>query len=128
MDLEKRARRQSLRVIVSEAVMVIAVAAMVIVLALIVSGYWLNADFEVERQGMLQIYSIPTGANVEVDGDAPWFQRTNTSKILASGEHTVTLTKDGYDSWSKTINISEGLLYRLHYPHLFLLEREKEKV
>ena len=128
MDLEKRARRQSLRVIISEAVMVLAVAAMVIVLALVVSGYWLNADFKVERQGMLQIYSMPTGANVEVDGDAPWFQRTNTSKILASGEHAITLTKDGYDSWSKTINISEGLLYRLHYPHLFLLEREKEKV
>ncbi len=128
MDLEKRARRQSLRVIISEIIMVLAVAAMVAVLALVVSGYWLNADFKVERQGMLQIYSIPTGASVEVDGDAPWFQRTNTSKILSSGEHTITLTKDGYDSWSKTVNISEGLLYRLHYPRLFLNEREKESI
>ena len=128
MDLEKRARRQSFRIIFSEVVMVLTVIIMVAILALVVSGYWLNSDFEVERQGMLQVYSIPTGANVEVDGDAPWFQRTNTSKILSSGEHTVTLTKDGYDSWSKTINISEGLLYRLHYPHLFLKEREKETV
>lgn len=128
MDLEKRARRQSLRVIVSEIIMVLTVAITVVVLALVVSGYWLNADFKVERQGMLQVYSVPTGANVEVDGDAPWFQRTNTSKILSSGEHTITLTKDGYDSWSKTINISEGLLYRLHYPRLFLKERNKEEV
>ena len=128
MDLEKRARRQGLRVIVSETIIVLAVAAMVIVLALVVSGYWINANFEVERQGMLQVHSVPTGASVEVDGDAPWFQRTNTSKILTSGEHKITLTKDGYDSWSKTINISEGLLYRLHYPRLFLRERDREEI
>ena len=128
MDLEKRARRQSLRIIISEIVMVIAVVAMVAVLAFIVSGYWINADFEVERQGMLQVNSIPTGATVSVDGDAPWFQRTNTSKILSGGEHTIKLTKDGYDSWSKTVSISEGLLYRLNYPYLFLKNRSKESV
>lgn len=108
--------------------MVLSVILMVIILALLVSGYWLNSDFEVERQGMLQVSSIPTGANVEVDGDAPWYQRTNTSKVLSSGEHTVKLEKSGYDTWEKTVNISEGLLYRLHYPRLFLLEREKSSV
>lgn len=128
MNLEKRARLRSLRVIVSEAIMVITVAITVVVLALVVSGYWLNSDFEVERQGMLQIYSTPTGANVTVDGDTPWFQRTNTSKVLSSGGHTISLTKDGYDSWSKTVTISEGLLYRLHYPQLFLQNREKETI
>ena len=128
MDLEKRAKLQSLRVIISETIMVIAVIITVVVLALVVSGYWLNSDFEVERQGMLQIYSIPTGASVAVDGDAPWFQRTNTSKVLSSGEHTITLTKDGYDSWSKTVSISEGLLYRLHYPQLFLQNRKEEVI
>lgn len=128
MDLEKRARRQSLRVIISESIMVITVILTVIVLALIVSGYWLNSDFKVERQGMLQINSIPTGANIAVDGDSPWFQRTNTSKILSSGEHEVVLSKDGYDTWSKTVNIREGLLYRLNYPQLFLKNRVKEIV
>ena len=125
MDLEKRARRQSLKIIASEIIMVVTVIITVIILAFLVSGYWLGSDFKVERQGMLQIYSTPTGANVAVDGDAPWFQRTNTSKVLTSGEHEIVLTKDGYDSWSRTINITEGLLYRVHYPRLFLLEREK---
>lgn len=125
MDLEKRARRQSLKIITSEIIMVIAVIVTVIILAFLVSGYWLGSDFKVERQGMLQIYSTPTGANVAVDGDAPWFQRTNTSKVLASGEHEIVLEKDGYDTWSRTINITEGLLYRVHYPRLFLKDREK---
>ena len=85
MDAESRARRQSFRVIFSEIIMVITVIVTVVILALLVSGYWLNSNFELERQGMLQINSIPTGASVEVDGDAPWFQRTNTSKVLSSG-------------------------------------------
>lgn len=128
MDIEKLQRRQSLKVIASEAIMVLTVIVTVIILGFVVSGYWLNSNFEVERQGMLQIYSAPTGASVEIDGESSWLQRTNTSKVLASGEHTITLTKDGYDSWSKTINISEGLLYRIHYPRLFLKERDIEKV
>ena len=128
MDLEKRARRQSLKVIASEIIMVTTVIITVIILAFLVSGYWLGSGFKVERQGMLQIYSTPTGANVAVDGDAPWYQRTNTSKVLSSGEHEIVLEKDGYDSWRKTVSISEGLLYRLHYPRLFLKEREKSTV
>ncbi len=128
MDFEKRARRQSYRVIVSEILMVVTVAVTVLILAFVVSGYWLNSNFEVERQGLLQISSMPTGADVKIDGEGAWLQRTNTSKVLPSGEHTVTLSKDEYDSWSKTVNIKEGLLYRIGYPRLFLKEREKKPV
>lgn len=127
MDAEKRARRQSRRIIISEALMVLTVIVTVMILAFVVSGYWVGSDFKIERQGLLQIYSIPTGADIDVDGNpTSWLQRTNTSKTLAAGEHTIKLTKEGYDSWSRTINITEGLLYRLHYPRLFLLERTEE--
>ena len=127
MDLEKRARRQSRRVIISEIIMVITVILTVSVLAFVVSGYWLGSDFTIERQGMAQIYSVPTGADISIDGSSTsWLNRTNTSKTLSAGEHTITLTKDGYDSWSRTININEGLLYRLHYPRLFLKNRTHE--
>lgn len=129
MDLDKKKKLKNLKVIISEAIMVLAVIITVTILAFIVSGYWINSDFEVERQGMLQISSVPTGANVNIDGEeSSWLQRTNTSKVLPAGEHTITLTKDGYDSWSKTINIKEGLLYRLHYPRLFLADRTPEEI
>ena len=128
MDPEKRARRQSLRIIVSESLMVFAVIVTVAILAFMVSGYWVNGDFKIERQGMLQISSLPTGADVIIDGESAWNQRTNTSKVLTSGEHTIELKKDGYDTWSRKINIAEGLLYRVHYPRLFLTEREKQNV
>ena len=126
MDIERQKKRQSLRVIISEIIMVLAVIVTVTILAFIVSGYWINSDFKVERQGMLQVSSIPSGANVEIDGDTSWLQRTNTSKVLTSGEHKIVLTKDGYDSWSKIIDVKEGLLYRLHYPRLFLTKRTSE--
>lgn len=127
MDAEKRARRQSRRVIISEILMVLTVIVTVSILAFVVSGYWVGSDFRIERQGLLQVYSTPTGADVEVDGNpSSWLQRTNTSKTLAAGEHTIKLTKEGYDSWSRTINITEGLLYRLHYPRLFLQNRTVE--
>ena len=128
MDSETRKRRQNLKVILSESLMVFAVIVTVVILVLLVSGYGINSDFEVERQGMLQIYSSPTGASVAVDGEAPWYQRTNTSKVLSASSHDIQLTSEGYDSWNKTITISEGLLYRLHYPRLFLLERQAEPV
>lgn len=128
MDFERNQRRQSIRIIVSEAIMVLAVVIMVALLAFAASGYWFNADFGIERQGMLQISSIPTGANVEIDGSSSWLQKTNTSKVLSVGEHMIVLTKEGYDTWSKEITISEGLLYRIHYPRLFLKERFVEKL
>ncbi len=129
MKTEQQKKRQSLKVIISETIMVLAVVATVAVLAMLVSGYWLNSDLEVERQGMLQISSTPTGANINIDGtDSSWLERTNTSKVVASGEHTITLSKDGYDTWSKTVNVEKGLLYRLHYPRLFLNNRAREAV
>ncbi len=128
MDPEKVKRHQSLKILISESIMVLAVVITVVILAFLVSGYWLNSDFEIERNGLLQISSIPTGADVYIDGESAWLQRTNTSKVLSSGEHSIKLTKDGYDTWSKTIHISEGLLYRIHYPRLFLKNRSSEKI
>ena len=119
MDFDRRERLASRRVIISEALMVIAVIAIVVALAFVVSGYWVNADFTVERQGMLQINSIPTGASLIVDGETSWLSQTNTSKILRSGEHTISLTKEGYDTWSRTINVRDGLLYRIRYQIVF---------
>ena len=128
MDLEKIKRRQSIKVIISETIMVLAVIITVVILAFVVSGYWINADFEIQRQGLLQVSSTPTGADIVIDDETSWVQKTNASKVLASGEHLVTISKPGYDSWSKTINVTEGLLYRLHYPRLFLENRQSETV
>lgn len=128
MDYEQKQKRQKIRVIISECFMVAAVIGLVAVLLMIVSGYWVSLDFEVERQGMVAVSSVPTGADVIIDGETAWFQRTNTSKMVKSGAHTIVLKKDGYDTWSKDIEVGDGLMYRLRYPRLFPVNRKFEKV
>lgn len=129
MSPEQKKRLRSVKVIASEVLMVVIVVIMVVVLAFLVSGYWINSEGRVDRQGLLQLSSMPTLSRVTIDGvEGSWLERTNLSKNLSSGEHTIMVSREGYDTWAKTINISEGLLYRIHYPRLFLLERTKEKV
>ena len=128
MDFEEIKRRQNLKVIISESIMVLTVIVTVIILALLVSGYWINENFEVERQGMLQVTAHPSGVKVLIDDEDPWTPRLNNPKVLPAGEHTITLAKDGYDTWSKDVTISEGLLYRIHYPRLFPDIRESEVI
>ena len=125
LDLEKAEKRQALKLFITESLMVVFAIIMVVVLIMVVSGYWINENFEVSRSGMLQVSSIPSGASIKVDEDS-WMQRTNASRVIPTGKHEITLSKDGYDSWSKTVDIKEGLLYRLHYPRLFPDKRKIE--
>lgn len=128
MDVEQIKKRQTIKVFITEAIMVFSIIGLVVFLMMIASGYWINQDFTVERQGLLQYASIPSGADVAIDGETGWMQKTNNSKMVSSGEHTVTISKEGYDSWTKKVNIEEGLLYRVVYPRLFLQNRTTEKV
>lgn len=128
MDPEQVKKRQTLRVLFSEAMMVLSVVAIMTVLIMITSGYWINQNFEVERRGMLEVLSSPTGADIIVDGETAWMAKTNSSRILSKGEHTVSISKEGYGDWVKKVTIEEGLMYRLPYVRLFPNEPELEKV
>ena len=133
-EQERIQHRQHIRLIVTEILMFVVVIFLVIFLTLVVMGYSFNLrgiggqGEVVERTGLVQISSVPAGATITIDGGAPLLLRTNASRTVISGEHEITLSRDGFDIWSKTINVVEGLIYRLNYPRLFLLERDVEKV
>ena len=126
MDLDERKKRQTLKVLLIESFMSVAVVVTVIILVLVVSGYSISSDYKLEQGGLLRIDSEPVGASVIVDGEK--LGDTNFSKVVSSTEHEVILEKDGYDVWKKKINVAKGLLYHLRYPRLFLKERSKEQV
>ncbi len=129
---EKRKRMQTIRIVCTEIFMTLSVIALGVFLTLIVSGYSFNlkglqtGEEVVERLGLIQVSSIPSGASVEIDGATNLLARTNMSKTLSAGERNVRLSREGYEDWSKTVEITEGLMYRLNYPRLFLSERPTE--
>ncbi|MDO4987366.1 MAG: PEGA domain-containing protein [Candidatus Saccharibacteria bacterium] len=127
MDKERQRRMQNVRLIITEAVMTVVVVAMVIILTFIAMGYKFDQDGELSQNGLVQISTFPSGATVVLDGES-LFARTDTSRSLSAGNHTVELSRAGYDSWQKTIEIRSGWLYKLDYPRLFKLERETSEV
>lgn len=130
MDFEERERqkrRQFIKVMIAEIGMVVAIVAVVVVSTLASMGFFVSSDGSIEQSGLIQIHSIPTGATVGLDGGV-LFSRTNLSRMLTPGEHDLKISRDGYDSWSKSVQIYSGLLVRLYYPRLFLLGRTTEAV
>lgn len=128
-EIKNRRKKRALKVFVTEALMVFAVIALVIVTTLIATGYNVKPgkDWTIERTGLVQIQSNPTGANIAID-DEPIFGWTNLSRSMTEGEHEIVLSRDGYESWSKKISVKAGLYYRLSYPRLFLNERKVEEL
>ena len=124
-EREKQRRRQMIKVIIAEIGMTISVIAIAVVATLAAMGFFVTGNGKIEQSGLIQIHSMPTGATVEIDGNTV-FSRTNLSRSLTPGEHSLKLSRDGYDSWQKTIKMSSGMLLRLYYPRLFLLERKPE--
>jgi hypothetical protein len=61
-----------------------------------------------QTQATMQIESTPPGADIELDGAFAG----NTPSVLgvATGEHTVKVTKSGYSAWERKIRISPGTI------------------
>ncbi len=127
MDKERKKRLQTVRLIITEILMVAAVVVTVIVLTFVAMGYNVDKNGELNQSGLAQIKSMPSGATVTID-DETLLLHTNTSRMLDAGSHHVKLEKDGYLSWEKDITITSGVLLKLDYPRLFLKERSPETV
>ncbi len=109
----KRKKRAQLFFVYS--LMVIAVVAIVSILVLIMLGYRFNKfDGKVEQGGLVQFDSRPSGATVTVDSTT--LANKTASKItLTTGPHTITMSKDGYNSWKKDVTVKAGSILWLNY-------------
>ncbi|MBO7699233.1 PEGA domain-containing protein [Candidatus Saccharibacteria bacterium] len=127
MYRERKKKWRTIKLVITEIIMVVAVIATVVLLTFFAMGYRVDKDGELGQQGLFQIQSHPTGAVVTIDGE-DLLAHTNTTKLLSAGEHTITLTKDGYDSWTKTFTSELGRLIKIVYPRLFLQDRTPETI
>lgn len=104
-----------------------AILTIVTITLLIVLGYRLNGTSGLEQGALLQFDSQPNGAVVTVDGRV-LSGRTATKTSVVAGNHTITYTRDGYETWAKSLDIAAGTLTWLDYVRLVPKDRTVEKV
>ncbi|NCU37837.1 PEGA domain-containing protein [Candidatus Saccharibacteria bacterium] len=110
---DKRKKRIQLAFVYT--VMALSVVAIVTILVLIMQGYRFNKyDGRVEQGGLLQFDSRPSGATVTVD-NITLANKTASKITVLAGTHKVIMTKEGYTSWNKTINVAPGSITWLNY-------------
>lgn len=107
--------------------MTIAVVLMAIVLTLLLIGYRIGKNWNLEQAGMIVVDSLPHDVTVSID-NGEQITKTQTSKMLPGGEHQIELREDGYLGWQKKVKIEPGWMRRLDYGRLFKIERKTEKV
>jgi len=106
-------RRIILSTVATFAVIIIATAAILFML-----GYRLDSgNGRLEQGALLQFDSTPNNAEVFIDG-YDIGSRTATKHTVVAGVHTVTMTKDGYQDWNRTLDLSAGTLTWLDYVRL----------
>lgn len=116
-------RRIILSSVATLAVIIIATAAILFML-----GYRLDGNNGRFEQGaLLQFDSSPSNADVYIDGRTIG-TRTSTKQTVVAGTHTIKMTKNGYQSWNRTLDIAAGTLTWLDYILLVPNERPVQKV
>lgn len=127
MDREHKKHMETVRLLITETIMVMVIIVTAVILTFVAMGYNLDKNGELGQSGLVQLRSFPSGASITIDGDTI-LPRTTTSRMLSAGDHTIKLTKDGYDSWEKTITSESGRLLKLEYMRLFYQDRIPEIV
>ena len=127
MDREHKKHMETVRLLITETIMVVVIVVTAIILTFVAMGYNLDKNGELGQSGLVQLRSFPSGASITIDGDTI-LPRTTASRMLSAGEHTIKLSKDGYDSWEKTITSESGRLIKLEYMRLFYENRTPEEM
>lgn len=126
---KKPTRRQVLiRRIILLTIAAIAVVIIVTVSILSMLGYRLDSGNGTLEQGaLLQFDSKPNGASVFIDGTDIGSRTPNKQTVIA-GTHTITMIRDGYEKWSRTLNLMAGTLTWLDYVRFVPKDRPIEQV
>lgn len=112
-------RRKRIQLTFIYLLMAVAVVSIVAILLLVIQGYRYNRfDGKLEQGGLVQFDSRPSGATVTVD-DITLANRTASKVTLSSGQHTVTMSREGYSTWRKNVVVKPGSILWLNYTRLF---------
>lgn len=121
-------RKQLLQRIAVYSLMSITVVGLVSVLVLLMLGYRFNrAEGTIERGGLVQFDTNPDGATVSIDG-ASFGSQTPSKTTMAAGKHFITMQRDGYQKWQKSVDLVAGSILWLNYARLIPTELTPKNV
>lgn len=76
------------------------------VVVLYTAGYRYNfSTRQITQTGVFSVGSAPKGASVFVDGTSSGATTPSLIKNVFPGEHTLTVSKNGYSTWKKTLGV-----------------------
>ena len=111
-------RKQIIQRITVYTVMITAIAALVTVLVFIMLGYQFNRSVgKIEQGGLVQFDSRPNGANVSIDGRMLG-TRSPSKSTISAGTHAISIERDGYKAWQKSVEVIPGSILWLNYARL----------
>ncbi len=111
-------KRRKAVLFASYVAMTLAVIALSTVCILLVLGYRFDfASQSVEQGALLQFDSSPSAARITLDNKELSFT-TPGKQNVSTGVHNVTISRDGYRSWSKQFTINAGEVRWLNYARL----------
>jgi hypothetical protein len=74
-------------------------------------GYQLDIETgQVTKTGSLVVKSEPTKSLVYIDGKLQKNKTNSTIRFLLPGDYNFTIDRDGYQSWTKRLNIRSGIV------------------
>lgn len=111
---ERRARR---RLFVGYGLVGTLIAIASLVLLYWSYGYNVDKKGAVTQSGMVFVSSQPSNASIVLN-DKPGSAKTNSRLVLAAGDYTLRLTKDGYTDWQRHVSVLGGDVQRFDYPLL----------
>lgn len=98
--------------------MTLSIVGLVTVLVFVILGYQFNGnDGKIEQGGLVQFDSRPTGADVTIDG-ANFGTRTTSKTTMTAGQHFITMSRSGYGTWQKSVDVVAGSVLWLNYARL----------
>ncbi|CAN5136277.1 hypothetical protein BH09PAT3_BH09PAT3_6200 [soil metagenome] len=114
----KKLRRHTVLLYTGYILIGIAILISTIVLVYQANGFGVNSKGEVVQNGLVFVSSQPNPANIYLNGKLNDSQ-TNSRLSLPTGRYDVRLTRAGYRSWDRTINVQGGDVQNFDYPFLF---------
>ena len=107
-----------IRRVILSSIATLAVIILAAVTILFMLGYRLDSgNGRLEQGALLQFDSMPNGADVTVD-DRYIGSRTPNKQTVIAGTHTVKMSKNGYEDWFRTLDLTAGTLTWLDYTRL----------